>query len=468
VAGDNDGLSLNQPNMTYWFAPGIHTLGTGTYDQIIPGDDDTYIGAPGAIISGQGDNDFAFTQTATDVTIEYLTIEGFTPPGNEGAVNSSAAPSWTIEYDTIENNSPGTALYIGTNDVVSHNCLTANGQAAFGTYTVTDTNSLTNGASNITLSGNEISFNDTCNWEAISPDPVPADEIPANCLNAGESPGCGCSGGGKFWEVDSAMVTGNYVHDNYNAGLWADDNNTGLTFTGNYISGNWGEGLIYELGYNAVIDANTFVDDAWGEGPTNPGFPVGAIYVSESGGDSRVPGANAGLFQIENNSFINDWSGVVLWESSNRFCGTGPGINPTGACTLVDRPVANLNTCTQADLTGATPTQTPDYYDLCRWKTQNVTVSNNLFSFTESDIPRCAGSANSCGMNAIFSEFGTYPSWSPYQGTVIEAAITRAQNNLFSSNTYSGLWSFMYHDQSGILSLAQWQAEGQDVNSEAS
>ncbi|MGD0594901.1 MAG: right-handed parallel beta-helix repeat-containing protein [Acidimicrobiales bacterium] len=464
-AGNDSGDSFSTPGTTYWFAPGTHTLGTGAYSQIIPADNDTYIGAPGAVISGQGDNDFAFDQTATGVTIEYLTIKDFTPPGNEGAVNSSAAPNWTIQYDTVEDISPGTALYLGTNDVVNHNCLTENGQSAFGTYTVTDTNSLTDGASNITLSDNEISYNDTCNWEDISPDPVPAGDVPANCSGAGESTGCGCSGGGKFWEVDGATISGNYVHDNYNVGLWADDNNTGLTFTGNYISGNWGEGIIYELGYNAVIDGNTFVDNAWGKGPTNPGFPASAIYVSESGGDSRVPGANSGLFQIEDNTFTDNWAGVVLWEDSDRFCGDGLGINPTGACTLVDPSVANLTTCDAAHLTGATPSQTPDYYDLCRWKTQNVTVSDNTFNVTQADVPGCKGSANGCGMNGIFSEYGSAPSWSPYLGDVIDVAITKDQNNLFSDNTYSGPWSFMYHDQSGLLTMAEWQADGQDVSS---
>src|SRR5436190_20016961 len=54
-AGDNSDSVLAhnwtiKPQTTYWFAPGIHTLGTGQFGQIIPGDGDKFIGAPGAIL----------------------------------------------------------------------------------------------------------------------------------------------------------------------------------------------------------------------------------------------------------------------------------------------------------------------------------------------------------------------------------------------------------------------------------
>ncbi len=48
------------------------------------------------------------------------------------------------------------------------------------------------------------------------------------------------------------------------------------------------------------------------------------------------------------------------------------------------------------------------------------------------------------------------------KGFVISDAITTSRDNHFSDNTYSGHWEFMYHDQSTVLSLAQWRAEGQD------
>ena len=76
----------------------------------------------------------------------------------------------------------------------------------------------------LVLDHNEIAGNDTYDYEA-------------------KQPGCGCSGGGKFWNVVNAKVTSNWVHDNKSVGLWADTNNAGFEFAGNYISNSQGVGL---------------------------------------------------------------------------------------------------------------------------------------------------------------------------------------------------------------------------------
>ena len=72
-------------------------------------------------------------------------------------------------------------------------------------------------------------------------------------------PGCGCTGGGKFWEVNGAVVTDNWVHGNHSVGLWADTNNRGFDIENNYIADNYSYGLIYEISYNALIKDNVFV-----------------------------------------------------------------------------------------------------------------------------------------------------------------------------------------------------------------
>jgi parallel beta-helix repeat protein len=464
-AGNNSAvLATSLPVHTaYWLAPGIHTLGSGQFAQIQPGDNDTFIGAPGAILSGQDLNNSAFDGTATGVTIMYLTIEDFTPAGSQGAVNHDSGANWTITNDTIQGNSPGAGTMLGTNNTLSNSCLTRNGEYGFNAYVdpaSSTASALTHGPSGITMTGNEISLNNTCNFEDVSPNPVPASLRPSNCGGAGEGEGCGCAGAGKFWQVDNAVVDSNDVHDNYDVGLWADTNNNGFTVEGNNISDNYGPGFQYEISYNALIEDNTFTGNAIGEGPTNPGFATGAIYLSESGGDSRVPNtAGITTITVSGNTFTNNWSGVVDWESSDRFCGS-PDNSSTGTCTLVDPSVANNSTCSQANLTGATPSGSPDYYDLCRWKTQNVHVTGNTFNITPSAVPGCDGTQNSCGENGLFSQYGTSPSWSPYKAGAVETAITTAQDNTFSGNTFVGPWEFMYFDQSTILSLAQAQAKG--------
>ena len=451
-AGDNSALfNENLPdNTTYWFAPGTHTLGTGEYSQIDPGNNDTFIGGPGAIVSGQFDNQGAFEGEASGVTIEYLTIEDFDPPNNQGAVNSSSAPGWTIEHDTMENNSPGTAVYLGTDNTLSSDCLTLNGQAGFGTYTTLDTSALTGGASNITVTGNEISYNDTCNWEDAVPDPVPSNEIQANCAHQGQNSDCGCSDGGKFWQVDGATVTDNYVHNNYDVGIWADTDNTGFNVSGNTFTDNWSVGYQEEISYNFSITDNTFTDNAWGTGAGNAGFPEGAIYVSESGGDSRVPGPYSGTALISGNTFTDNWSGVVLWQSPGRFCSDGFD----GVCTLVNPSVFTQTSC-GAHLGTATPSGNPDYFDGCLWKTQNVSVSDNVFNLTQADIPGCELSTNSCGQNALFSQYGTI---APYQAYVVPENISNNQDNIFSDNAYNGPWSFLGFSQGDNVTWAQWTA----------
>ena len=54
-----------------------------------PSSNDTLIGGPGAILNGQNENDFAVAGSGTNVTVEYLTIENFTAPESQAAVNQN-------------------------------------------------------------------------------------------------------------------------------------------------------------------------------------------------------------------------------------------------------------------------------------------------------------------------------------------------------------------------------------------
>ncbi len=434
-AGDNSGSILANwnvvPNKTYWFAPGVHKLGTDEFSQIDPQNGDTFIGAPGAIVDGQGVNASAFDTQATNVTIEYLEIRNFNAPHDQGVVNHDSGDGWTVEHNYIHDNH-GAALMTGSNNRVAYNCLDHNGQYGI--------NAAGRSPSNVMVDHNEISRNDSDNVEA-------------------QISGCGCTGGVKFWDVNGATVTDNYVHDNLSVGMWADTNDRAFDIEGNYISGNYGEGVLYELSYNAHIDNNTFVNNAWGKGPTNPGFPTGAIYISESGGDSRVAGGVDADFDVSGNVFVDNWSGVILWENADRFCNS-PNNSSTGVCTLVNPSVVTLSSCNSSNIAKA------PYLSDCRWKTQNISVHDNTFSSNASKIPGCSFSTG-CGYNGVFSNWGTSPSWSPYQKTMVEQNITFNQNNRFFNNKYIGGWHFMPVDQSHSLTFSAWQAApyNQDPNS---
>jgi len=440
-AGDDSQVKFGQPGATYWFAPGEHVLGPGTYTQIVPGKGATFIGAPGAVLDGKHLNAYAFSGYATHVTISFLTIQNFGIWGgnqNQGVVNHESTPYWTIDHTTVRDNA-GAGVMLGSHDNLSYNCLADNQQYGFNAYSPDP-----NGITGLTIEHNQISGNDTYNWEA-------------------HQQGCGCTGGGKFWDVNGAVVTDNWVSGNRSVGLWADTNNRGFEIADNYISGNYSNGLIYEISYNAQISGNTFVKNGIGSGPTNPQFPAGAIYVSESGGDDKVPGKYSGSLTITHNTFVNNWSGVILWENANRFCNSAANTSG-GYCTLADPGTVTLESCNAANI------DKQPYIDDCRWKTQNVSVDHNVFDFNAAAVSRSCSAATGCGFQGVFSEYGTFPKWSPYQNTLVEQAITYNQDNHFFANTYNGPWQFMVHQQGTVVSWKAWTSAPyrQDAGSKAS
>jgi parallel beta-helix repeat protein len=543
IPAGNDDPSYDQsyslsPNTVYYFAPGLHTLGRSIYGHLTPRTGDTFIGAPGAIINGEGVNQYAFVGTATSVTIEYLTVENFTPGTDASAVNHDGASNWTIEYNTIEDNT-GAGTGIGSNDVVTENCLTNNDQYGFNAY------SSTGSLSNITLTNNEISNNDTngsydqsayvvsyavnnnvativtrgpmnfvaghsinvgatsfaqtssasscsISWCAnlsdtaldglqtitnvISPTSFEFSVTTPNVGTTADPTGTvassnileGAAGGGKFWDASGgATVTGNWVHGNGYVGLWPDTDNAGFNFSGNYISNNWAEGIMYEASYNASITDNTFVDNTWGLGPSPAvsGFPASAIYLSEAGSDSRVGGPYGNAFAITGNVFTDNWGGVVIYENSNRAC----GISNDVYCTLVAPSTYTLSSCASGIPNGLT-SNTPDYVDNCRWKAQNVSVTDNAFNFTPGNIGSDCTTGNTCGFNGLFSEFGTTPStthnggWPsgasyPYRDYTVPNDISNHQNNKFYDNTYcasGGSWNFVGFAQGNSMTQSRW------------
>jgi len=442
-AGDDSSYDNSNPKTTYWFAPGTHTNLS-----IQTADGDTYIGAPGAIINGGNEIQYAFVGQYNDiadqhVTIKYLTIEDFKSNQGGGAVNGNGNNGWTEQYNLMEYNSPGAAMMLGGNNVVTGNCLTKNGEYGFNGYSFTDENyehTFTGGALNITFTGNDVSYNNI------------------------QKTSSGVEGGGKFWQNGNVTVTGNYFHDNIDSpGVWMDTDNAGFLVKDNYFSNNGGEGLMYEISYNADIIGNTFVDNGIATGPKNPGFPTGAIYISESGGNSTVPSDYAGELNIQDNVFSDNWGGVVLYQNSNRHVGDGqdPGtLTPPGGVDIF--PWINTdgpNNC-PANLAETSPI---DYHSLCQWRTQNVIIRNNKFSFNPSD-PVYGGKctqANSCGQNGLFSP---YSSTAAYPAYTVDNLISNSQNNHFTNNTYLGPWSFVYFNQGEVATWSQWTSGITNVN----
>ena len=416
------------PGTTYWLEPGAHVLGTDQFDQVQPQDGDTFIGAPGAVLDGRGMNRYAFTMQAKNVTIAYLTIRNFGQgiddnPG-EGVVNHDGGDNWFVAHNTVENNA-GAGVFLGDGSRVVGNCLRNNGQYGFSAFEP-------DGVRNIVLRRNEISGNNTADWESIQP-------------------GCGCAGGGKFWDTRGARVVGNYVHHNHGPGLWADTNNVGFLVERNYIANNDSHGFFYEISYNARIQNNTFVRNGWVAGPETPGFPIGAIYLSEAGSDARAGKLYGRHLRISGNRFVNNWAGIMAWENADRFAGS-PYNTSADFTTLVNPEAATLANCSNPDLVSQQP-----YVADCRWRTQHLRVVNNAFVFDPSRIPGCT-EAKGCGFNGLVANVGTVPDWSPYLGYTVPDDISRHQDNLWRRNAYTGPWRFMIRLLGPTVSWATWRS----------
>jgi hypothetical protein len=421
VDGEVQRQTAAQPRgTTFWLAPGTHTLGEDEYGQVMPKNGNIYLGAPGAVLDGRGLNRYAFTGDATDVVIRNLTVQHFVARRDEGVVNHDSGDGWVIEHNTIQNNK-GAGLMAGSHQRVRGNCLRDNGQYGINAYKNGD-------LTDLVVEGNEITGNNTDNWEL-------------------QVPGCGCTGGVKFWAVNGADVRGNWVHANHGAGLWMDTNNNDFLVEHNLIEHNEAEAIFYETSYNAVIRDNTFRGNTVVQGKRfitqGDDFPVGTVYISESGGEPRVP-ARTGKLEIHGNTFEHNWSGITLWENADRFCNS-PANTSTGSCTKL---VADRAKCAQPGIA-----EEPLYGD-CRWKTQHVDIHNNSFVID----PAVMGCEKGCGRMALLSNWGTYPEWSPYKEKTVQQAITFDQDNVWHHNTYVGPWTFTPFDTSRVLNAPAWQA----------
>ncbi|MFE0641901.1 right-handed parallel beta-helix repeat-containing protein [Streptomyces sp. NPDC058877] len=421
VPGDLAAKTMSSPpHTTFWLGPGTHRLEPDRYAQVISKEGNHYLGAPGAVLDGGRASQYAFGGTARDVTIRHLTVQGFAAPHNEGVVNHDSADGWVIEHTTVQNNS-GAGLMAGARQLVRANCLRNNGQYGMNAYQAAG------GISGLVVEGNEIVGNNTDDWERRQPE-------------------CGCSGGVKFWAVNGADVRGNWVHDNRGAGLWADTNNNDFRIEDNLLEDNDGAALIYETSYNAVVRRNTIRRNNLVEGrryaEDGDDFPFATVYVSESGGEPRIP-ARTDRIEIYRNVLEDNWSGITLWENADRFCNS-PANTSSGECTLL---VKDVDRCVQPAIARA-----PLYAD-CRWKTQRVDIHDNRFVLDKSAV----GCTEKCDRMGVLANYGTYPDWSPYQGHRVAEAITGTQGNRWRNNVYRGTWKFVVHDPSKVLDAEQWR-----------
>ncbi|MGH3933159.1 MAG: right-handed parallel beta-helix repeat-containing protein, partial [Pseudonocardiaceae bacterium] len=294
------------------------------------------------------------------------------------------------------------------------------------------------------LDHNEITGNNTGDWEKVIE-------------------GCGCTGGVKFWINSNATVTNNWVHDNRGAGLWLDNNNAGFIIEGNYIENNDSHAIVMEAGYDARIRYNNFKRNAFVKGRefqsrADP-FPNTAIYISENGSPEGY-GLRTVPTIISHNNFADNWGGVAMWESADRYCSSTAHTHPPFCTIKVD--FYDDVQC-ESEVENVIPDSIGDKYR-CRWSTENNVVENNVFTIDKAAIGEgCAGD-DFCGINGLFAGYGTYPEFSDYE---IMRRATFEQGNIFRNNRYIGDWKFAglqpERPNGGRVTWEEWTAPAPEL-----
>jgi len=479
-----------KPRTVYYLVPGLHrgSFSASEGDVFVGG----FAGGVGSVVDGDYSRPVAIdsnisTGEQANVTIAYLTVQKFKPPVDQTAINQTGAGGWKLLNSTVTLNVPGGGMFAATDNVLRNNCLTRNGQYGFQSARTIRGDALTGGPYNVWVENNEISYNDTCDlsglinnaalgWKNLNP--VPAEFRDPHC---GVVKGDGNQGGFKLWGTNGVMIRRNWIHHNWGVGGWADTNNANTTWTGNTITDNENGAIWEEISYNFAITDNYIARNNLTDGPNNPSFPMAAVYVSESGSDSKngsvppcrmpscvssgVPGYPERSV-IAGNTLVDNGGGVFLWQNSNRHCGDGfDGVCPLtrggtkgpfskeGCATNL--PGATLDEGTQ--LGNATGSPALNYWDGCMWQTQNVAVTRNLIYFDPAKIPGCNHTAwPACGANGVFAQYGG-PNGNAL-GWEVPTQITFFQNNRWSENVYAGPSRFYAWNQGNLENPVSWAA----------
>ena len=477
-----------KPDTVYYLLPGTYTgsIMADTNDAFVGGFSDD----KSTVLDGQYSHFEAIDSNSSigdqsGVTIEYLTIEKYQPVGDAAAINQDANTGWTIRYNTITLNVPGAGVMAGAGNTLKDNCLSLNGQYGFQASDVNSfgRDSLTNGPYGVTVEGNEISQNDTCDFSGLlnnnaagwhHHNPVPAQYQNSKC---GKVIGDGNQGGFKLWQTNGVTVSGNYIHNNWGPGGWADTDNANTTWAGNTITDNEGAAIIEEISYNFSITDNYIAGNDWTDGLSNPEFPAPAIYISESGSDTTFGGVPAcqeaacsgqrsypHQSVISGNTLVNNGGSIFLWQNSNRYCADGSD----APCTLVagghsgpftvsackaNLPSASVSTTAYVGNKTGTPQE--NWWDGCMWRTENVRITRNTIDFNPAAILDCTKAAwPDCGAGGIFSEYGSPPNSGPEW--VVPTQLTFYQDDIWSDNVYSGPSIFLAWNQGNGDNPVNW------------
>jgi hypothetical protein len=228
---------------------------------------------------------------AGDVSVEYLDISNDLHT-TSGTISTGSG--WTIEHNNIHDSygksGQGVAFYNADKATIEYNCF-----SKLGDY-----------AGNVFGTGTSFKYNEVLKTP-YEPDP-----------------GCGCSGGGKWWGTLNANIIDNaFVEDGVGGSqpaIWLDNGNTGTLIEGNYFYRDAGSAIANETGYNMLVRDNLFLYDGWGSGKGGGANNDGAVNINSSGGFD-IPGSRyENSISVSSNYFVDDWEGINIWQAGQRSC----------------------------------------------------------------------------------------------------------------------------------------------------
>ncbi len=239
--------------------------GTHLRQSVIPKSGQEFVGAAGAVLDGVGVTGYAFTGSASNVTIRALEIKNYIGGTFTGAINAEG-PGWHISECNVHHNEfIGISIRGGStiSDCDVHHNRT------HGVYV--------DGGSGSLIEDSEISFN---NYDQTS--------------SAVEN-----AAGIKYHESSALTIRDNDIHDNKGRGLWGYYDNSNTQISGNTIADNWWAGIFHDHSLSATITGNTIDGN---------GFKANSGDRHHNGGIEILgPGAN-----VSNNTLTGNHNAIVV------------------------------------------------------------------------------------------------------------------------------------------------------------
>lgn len=241
--------------------------GTHLRQSVVPKSGQRFIGEEGAVMDGLNAMTYAFSGTATNVTISNIEIRNYLTAHNNGAINAEGS-GWTISDCEVHHNEHAGISIVGSSTI--SNCNVHHNK---------DLGIVVDGGSGALLDGNEVAYN---NYDSSVGDYY---------------------AGVKIIGTQDVVVRNNYVHHNSGYGLWTYLGSTGTTYQDNVVEDNYWAGLSHDQSYAVTIDSNEFRRN----GSKAPVDTDGARKFYN--GAIQITGPNA---TVTNNIVTDNHNGIVV------------------------------------------------------------------------------------------------------------------------------------------------------------